>query len=87
MKNRWKYIATTVFSICMLTACNDKLDPEVDLNQSEEQILRDYNNTGALLNNIYAYMPNGLYYIDNAMMASAFEFVAKSCITHTGICS
>ena len=83
MKNRWKYIATTVFSICMLTACNDKLDPEVDLNQSEEQILRDYNNTGALLNNIYAYMPNGLYYIDNAMMASACDEAEHTLETST----
>ena len=83
MKNRWKYIATTVFSICMLTACNDKLDPEVDLNQSEEQILRNYNNTGALLNNIYAYMPNGLYYIDNAMMASACDEAEHTLETST----
>ena len=73
----------TGFSICMLTACNDKLDPEVDLNQSEEQILRDYNNTGALLNNIYAYMPNGLYYIDNAMMASACDEAEHTLETST----
>lgn len=55
------------------SACNDNLDPEVELSLTEEDVLHNYNNTQARAVAIYTYLPNGFQYIDGAMMASACD--------------
>lgn len=52
-------------------ACNDTLDPEIELTLTEELVMKTYINTQYRATAIYTYLPNGFLYIDGAMMASA----------------
>ena len=69
-----RYILTAL-SACLcifaLSSCN--LDPEIELNLTEEDMIHNYNNTQARASAVYSYLPNGLNAIDGAMLASATD--------------
>ena len=67
MKKVTIYIVAVVTSF---TACN--LDPEAMLSLTDDQV-STYSNTLGRLNNLYTYLPDGLSYIDNSMMAAASD--------------
>lgn len=57
-------------AICF-SAC--KLDPEIELNLTEDDVFHTYNNSMARLNACYLYLPDGLNYIGSAMLAAASD--------------
>lgn len=57
----------------LATACNDDLDPEVELQLTRDQVMTTYNNTQARAVAVYSYLPNGLDYMGGAMLASASD--------------
>lgn len=68
-----KFIYLFVSAALLFSACNDNLDPEVELTLTEKDVLHNYNNTQARAAAIYTYLPDGFQYIDGAMMASASD--------------
>lgn len=64
-----------------LSSCDDLLNPEVVTSLTEEDVIRSYGNTQSTLNAIYTYLPNGFFYVGDAMMACASdeaEFTVES---------
>ncbi|MDR2683059.1 MAG: RagB/SusD family nutrient uptake outer membrane protein [Dysgonamonadaceae bacterium] len=57
----------------LLSACEDLLDPKVETRLTENFATISYNNTLARSIALYTYLPDGLSYIDGAMMASASD--------------
>lgn len=69
-----RYMKTAVFLclyILFLSSCS--LDPEIELNLTEEDMIRNYNNTQARATAVYSYIPNGLNAVDGAMLAAATD--------------
>lgn len=58
-------------SILSFSACS--LDPEIELNMTEKDMIHNYNNTQARATAVYSYIPNGLNPIGGAMLASATD--------------
>lgn len=70
--NRYKLTAlSALLCVFALSSCN--LDPEIELNLTEEDMIHNYNNTQARASAVYSCLPNGLNAIDGAMLASATD--------------
>ena len=70
--NRYKLmVLSALLCIFALSSCN--LDPEIELNLTEEDMIHNYNNTQARASAVYSCLPNGLNAIDGAMLASATD--------------
>jgi hypothetical protein len=62
-----------LFSFLLFTACNDLLDPEVNLSLTADQVMTSYSNTMNRALAVYTFLPDGFSSIDGAMMASATD--------------
>ncbi|MCD7974029.1 MAG: RagB/SusD family nutrient uptake outer membrane protein [Candidatus Azobacteroides sp.] len=65
-----------ITGIGVFSSCDDELDPETGLPgaQPEDEVIYNYNNTQQILNGLYTYLPNGLFYIGGeAMLAGASD--------------
>jgi len=76
-------ITLIAFTAFVCVGCDQLLDPETNLFLTEEQVTSTYNNTQARAAAIYTYLPNGLSYIDGAMMASASDEAEHTIETST----
>lgn len=65
-----KYILL-LLSVAGMIACD--MDPELELQLTEEDVIRTYNNTMGRANAVYTYLPDGFSYIGGAMLASACD--------------
>lgn len=73
-KHLIKFEAVAIAAIVALcVSCDDMLDPKSETNLTEEYANTSYANTLARSVGLYSYLPNGLSYIDGAMMASACD--------------
>lgn len=70
MKKKNIILSMICGALC-LSACS--LDPEIELNLTENDVLHTYNNSMARLNACYLYLPDGLNYIGSAMLAGASD--------------
>lgn len=68
----WIFLVLSAF-LFLTTACDDMLDPKAETSLTEEFANISYNNTLARSVGLYTFLPNGLLYIDGAMMASASD--------------
>lgn len=65
-------IVGLLFSV-VFYSCDDLLDPKAETNLTEEFANVSYNNTLARSIGLYSYLPDGLSYLDGAMMAAASD--------------
>lgn len=72
-KTQMVLLVLAVTILVGLTACDDILDPKVETKLTEEFANASYTNTLARSVALYTFLPNGLSYIDGAMMASASD--------------
>lgn len=61
-------IVGLLFSV-VFYSCDDLLDPKAETNLTEEFANVSYNNTLARSIDLYSYLPDGLSYLDGAMVA------------------
>ncbi len=59
--------------LLLFMSCENILEREVVLSLTEEQVKRTYDDTQKRANAVYTYLPDGFFYIDDAMMASASD--------------
>ena len=60
-----------LFSVMAVSSCD--MDPELELQLTEEDVVRTYNNTMGRANAVYTYLPDGFSYVGGAMLASACD--------------
>lgn len=60
-----------LFSVMAVSSCD--MNPELELQLTEEDVVRTYNNTMGRANAVYTYLPDGFSYIGGAMLASACD--------------
>jgi len=72
MKNRIYYFLVAII-VLTLYSCSDILNPETVTTLTEKSVITNYSNTQATVNALYTYLPDGLSYIDGAMLASASD--------------
>ena len=60
-------------TLVLFSSCEGFLDPKAETDLTQEFANISYNNTLARSVGMYSYLPNGLLYIDDAMMASASD--------------
>lgn len=63
-------LSTVICAVC-INSCT--LDPEIELDLTEDDVFHTYNNSLARLNACYLYLPDGLSYIGGAMLACACD--------------
>ncbi|MCM1177322.1 MAG: RagB/SusD family nutrient uptake outer membrane protein [Clostridium sp.] len=65
-----RYILPLMFAV---SAVSCDMDPELELQLTEEDVIHTYNNTMGRANAVYTYLPDGFSYIGGAMLASACD--------------
>lgn len=60
-----------LFSVMAVSSCD--MNPELELQLTEEDVVRTYNNTMGRANAVYTYLPDGFSYVGGAMLASACD--------------
>ncbi len=60
-----------LFLVMAVSSCD--MNPELELQLTEEDVVRTYNNTMGRANAVYTYLPDGFSYIGGAMLASACD--------------
>ncbi len=66
-----RYILPLLVPFIAALSCD--MDPELELQLTEEDVVRTYNNTMGRANAVYTYLPDGFSYIGGAMLASACD--------------
>lgn len=66
------YIILSVF-LFSTTACENLLDPEIVVGNTEEQVLVSFNNTEKTVTGVYTFLPNGFSYINGTLLAGASD--------------
>ena len=69
----------------LISSCDDLLDPKAETKLTEEFANISYSNTLSRSVGLYSYLPDGLSYLDGAMMASASdeaEFTLETASIH-----
>ncbi len=64
-------LAALFLAAALLPSCS--LNPEIELNLTEEDMVHNYNNTQARATAVYTYIPNGLSAVGGAMLSSATD--------------
>jgi hypothetical protein len=86
MSKKTIYWAVSVWLALALqwSSCNDLLDPEVIQGGLvlENDVIYNYDNTEKTANAIYSFLPDGLYYISDALLACASDEADFSLETH-----
>lgn len=70
---QYKIIFSLFLVLTVFCSCEDLLDPKTETSLTQEYANISYNNTLARSVGLYTFLPNGLLYIDDAMMASASD--------------
>lgn len=63
----------SILSVFTFSSCEELLDPKAEVNLTTKYANISYNNTLDRSVGLYTFLPNGLLYIDDAMMASASD--------------
>jgi hypothetical protein len=79
--NKRTYYFLVAITVLLLHACSDTLNPEAVTELTKQNVIYGYGNTQSTVNALYTFLPDGLSYIDGAMMSSASdeaEFTAET---------
>ena len=71
MKINSKYILSALLTLICALAC--EMEPEIELNLTEKDVVETYTNTMYRANAVYTFLPNGFAYFGDAMLASACD--------------
>lgn len=80
-----KSLAAICLGVLLLTPGACSLNPEIELNLTEKDIIHYYNNTMARCTQVYSYIPDGFAPVGGAMMAAATdeaEFTSENSSIH-----
>lgn len=71
MKLNSKHILSIILTASFAVGCD--MDPEIELNLTEKDVVETYTNTMYRANAVYTFLPNGFSYIGEAMLAGASD--------------